>query len=74
MPLQFTCARAGTVAATRELKEGIAYADYDDAGLLLGVELLGPCEVSVLENIADLQPEPVRRFLKGSVPRGMVAA
>jgi hypothetical protein len=66
--------REGEVAETRELKEGLAYADYDGEGVLLGVELLGPCEVEVLDRIADQEPEPVQRFLKGSVPRGLVPA
>jgi hypothetical protein len=66
--------REGDVATTKELKEGLAYADYDAEGLLLGVELLGPCEVAVLESVADREPEPVRRFLNGGIPRGLVAA
>lgn len=67
-------AREGEVAQTKELKEGLLYADYDADGLLLGIELLGPCEAEVLDRIADGEPEPVRRFLKGSVPRGLVPA
>ena len=66
--------RQGAVAKTEEVSEGQAYADYDGDGSLLGIELLGPCTVAVLDRIADKEPEPVRRFLKNSVPRGLVTA
>jgi hypothetical protein len=66
--------REGAVADTREIKDGFAYADYDADGLLLGVELLGPCEVSVLDDVGVNEPEAVRRFLRGGVPREMVPA
>jgi hypothetical protein len=64
--------RAGDVQETKEIEEGVAYADYDAQGLLLGVELLGPCPVELLDRIADQEPEPVRRFLKGGPPRELV--
>ena len=64
--------REGDVARTEEVKEGYAYADYDTDGQLLGIELLGPCEVQVLDTIAEGEPEPVRRFLRGGPPRELV--
>jgi hypothetical protein len=42
--------------------------------VLLGVELLAPCEAGVLDHIAQREPEPVKRFLRGGVPRGLVPA
>ncbi len=66
--------QAARVWNTKEVSEGIAYADYDSEGLLLGIELLGPCHVSVLDSIAKGEPEPVKRFLKGSAPRELVSA
>ena len=66
--------REGEVAETKELQEGLAYADYDSDGLLLGVELLGPCEVKVLDEIGEGEPEPIKRFLKGGVIRGLISA
>ena len=66
--------REGEVADTREVKEGGAFADYDANGVLLGVELLAPCEVEVLEGIAAQEPEPVKRFLRGGAPRELVPA
>jgi hypothetical protein len=62
--------RAGKVAATKECKEGVAFADYDRDGKLLGVELLGPCEIEVLDKIA--KQKPARDFLRRSVPQGML--
>ncbi len=64
--------RKGEVAETKEVSEGRAFADYDANGNLLGVELLAPCEVAVLNQISSHEPEPVRRFLMGSPPRELV--
>jgi hypothetical protein len=66
--------REGQVAQTKELTEGVAYADYDADGLLLGIELLGPCQVEVLDKLAESKPEPVKRFLTGGAPRELVVA
>ena len=66
--------REGEVAETREVAEGIAYADYDSRGVLLGVELLGPCDAAALDGLAEREPEPVKQFLKGAAPRGLVPA
>jgi len=66
--------REGSVAQTKEVKEGVAFADYDEGGLLLGIELLGPCEVQVLLDLAKGEPEPIRRFLQGAAPRELVVA
>ena len=66
--------RTGEVAETKEITEGIAYADYDAAGLLLGIELLGPCQAEVLDRIGQSEPEPVKRFLRGAAPREMICA
>jgi hypothetical protein len=64
--------RAGEVMETREVVEGRAFADYDASGLLLGLELLAPCEASMLDLLAATEPEPVRQFLRGSPPRELV--
>jgi hypothetical protein len=66
--------RDGKVAQTKEICEGVAYADYDKEGILLGLELLGPCQNDVLERVTASEPEAVRRFLLGGVPRDLVAA
>jgi len=64
--------RDGAVEDTREVAEGRAFADYDNEGFLLGIELLAPCELSVLDRISQEEPEPVRRFLRGGAPRELV--
>jgi len=64
--------REGEVAQTEEIEEGVAYADYDAGGLLLGIELLGPCRVQVLDQIAKNESGPVRQFLTGGAPRELV--
>lgn len=66
--------REGEVAETKEEQEGVAYADYDSSGLLLGIELLGPCQIEVLDRIGQSEPESIRRFLKGAAPRELVCA
>ncbi len=66
--------REGPVAQTKEIKEGVVFADYDEEGLLLGIELLGPCELGVLHELAHREPEPIQRFLQGAAPRELVVA
>ena len=66
--------REGTVFETREVIEGRAFADYTEDGWLLGVELLAPCAVQVLDELFEEEPEPVKRFLRGSPPRELVSA
>jgi uncharacterized protein YuzE len=60
--------RAGKVAETKVYAEGRALADYDRKGMLLGIELLGPCEVRVLDKISRREPAPIKNFLRGSIP------
>ena len=45
--------------------------DYDKDGRLLGIELLSPCEVTIFDQIASQEPEPVLKFLRESIPRKM---
>jgi uncharacterized protein YuzE len=63
--------RPGKAAETREFADGRALADYDRKGNLLGIELLGPCEVEILDKISRGEPAPVKIFLRGSIPREM---
>jgi hypothetical protein len=66
--------RQGEVAETKEVQEGVVYADYDSAGSLLGLELLGPCPVAVLDGVAQSEPEAVKQFLRSAAPRELVPA
>ena len=64
--------RQGEVDETKEVVEGKAFADYASDGALLGIELLAPCDVAVLDAIAQEEPENVRRFFRRVSPREMV--
>lgn len=70
--------RSGKIHETREFEGGIAIADYDKNGYLLGVELIAPCKVTIVNSIAaNESPEVQRRtkaFMKSSGPRSMIAA
>jgi len=66
--------RRGKVAETKEYVEGKALADYDRKGNLLGIELLGPCKVQVLDKISRREPASIKNFLRGSIPRDMALA
>lgn len=64
--------RKGKTKTAKEYADGNVFADYDKHGHLLGIEMLGPCRESVLDRIAKAAPE--KRFVRGAVPRGMIAA
>lgn len=66
--------REGSVATTTEVSEGVAFADYGADGLLLGIELLAPCSLAVMDQLGATEPEPVRRFLRGGPPRELIVA
>jgi hypothetical protein len=56
--------RKGKVHETREYADGNVFADYNHAGELLGVELLGPCDVRVFDRLTRGEPKPVKNFLR----------
>jgi hypothetical protein len=70
--------RRGRVHETREFADGFAFADYDKSGYLLGIELLGPCRVQVVDQLAANEPALVRtktkQFIRNVGPRPMIAA
>jgi hypothetical protein len=66
--------REGKVVQTKEISEGIAFADYAADGLLLGIELLAPCPLEVLDRVSETEPEPVRQFLRQGVRKEMICA
>jgi uncharacterized protein YuzE len=63
--------RKGKSVRVEEFADGAAFADFDKQGRLLGIELLAPCEIALLESIAK-NPR-AKRFVRESVPAGMVA-
>jgi hypothetical protein len=70
--------RRGKVSQTIEFENGAAFADYNARGELLGVELLSPCRVTIIDKIAANEPVSLRKsmkaFVRRSGPREMVAA
>ena len=66
--------REGAVSETKEVSEGVAFADYSVDGSLLGIELLAPCPVAVLARVLDKEPEPVQKFLSRGIRKEMIVA
>ena len=64
--------RKGRVSETRAFAGGAAFANYSKNGDLLGIELLGPCKLSVLDKIS--LDRDSKRFVERSVPREMALA
>ena len=62
--------RKGKAAQTKEFADGNVFVDYAKNGELLGIEMLGPSHISVLETITANEPE-TQRFVNRSVPREM---
>ena len=62
--------RKGKAKTTKEYASGDVFADYDKHGDLLGIEMLAPCRVGVLDKIAAGTSE--KRFVRRAVPRGML--
>jgi hypothetical protein len=42
--------------------------------MILGVEILTPCQIAVLDNLAKKEEKPVREFIRSSAPRSLVVA
>jgi uncharacterized protein YuzE len=65
--------RKGHVARTVEHADGRAFADYSVAGKLLGIELIAPCKITVLDSILSAQErEPIKKFIRKASPRELV--
>jgi uncharacterized protein YuzE len=66
--------RPGKSALVKEFAGGCAFADYDRNGHLLGIEILAPCQIAVLDKIARRESKPIKNFLRNSIPREMALA
>lgn len=67
--------RSGKAAQVKEFQDGAAFANYNHKGELIGIELLAPCQLAVLDKISKSEPKAqleVRRFVRGNMPRDMV--
>jgi hypothetical protein len=66
--------REGKRLETKEISEGVAFADYGAEGVLLGIELLAPCSPEIFDRLSETEPEPVRNFLRHGVRKEMIFA
>jgi hypothetical protein len=68
--------REGKAAQVKEFADGTVFANYARNGELLGIEMLAPCEIKVLDKIAASEDPKYRNqtrdFFRNSVPRNMV--
>ena len=68
--------RKGYYHHVKEFADGAAIADYDKHGYFLGVELLAPCRIKIVDELAKEEPlalrSSVKRFMKNSGPRELV--
>jgi len=63
--------RKGHAARVIELADGNAFANYDRNGLLLGIELLAPCNIAVFDQVTRMEPKEVKEFLRDKIPLEM---
>ena len=63
--------RRGKATKVREYADGNAFANYNEAGELLGIELLGPCNVRIVDKIAK-RDAAIKKFIRSSSPRRML--
>jgi len=63
--------RKGKAAKVREFADGNAFANYSRSGALLGIELIGPCKVSVVDQITK-RDERAKRFVRRTAPKPML--
>ncbi len=70
--------RTGRVHRTVEFVDGNVFADYNRRGQLLWIQLLGPCNISIVDKLASKESLELRkrtkRFMKQSGPPALVAA
>ncbi len=66
--------RSGTVVDTRELIDGLVFADFGADDQLLGIELLGFCEPEQLAAFVKDEPEAVKHFVHWAAPKQLVTA
>lgn len=69
--------RKGRYDHVKEFAGGSAIADYDKNGYLLGVELIAPCKVKIVDELAAEESpalrNSVKRFMRSTGPRELVA-
>ena len=53
--------RNGKAARTVEIEEGVLLADYDEAGHLLGIEILEPCDPNRVAQLLNTNASLIER-------------
>ena len=67
--------REGMTARTKEVSANALLVDYDDAGNLIGVEILAPVNMSRLVGLVDEDHrQSFLRFIQQSLPKELRAA
>lgn len=70
--------RKGHRDYSQEFAGGAAIADYDKHGYILGLELLAPCQVKLMDEVASTETLAVRSRIKNFVrktgPRELVSS
>jgi hypothetical protein len=64
--------RGGKSAKTKVLRDGLVLADYGKDGKLIGVELLGTCDTSLLDSIPI--EKRAKNFVRNAAPRELLPA
>ena len=64
--------RNGKSAKTKVLQDGLVLADYGADGKLIGVELLGTCNTSLLDAIR--LEKRAKTFVRNAAPRELLTA
>ena len=64
--------RKGESKEVREYHDGDVFADFNAKGELLGIEMLAPCSIAVLDKIVSESES--QQFIRRSIPREMALA
>jgi uncharacterized protein YuzE len=64
--------RPGRAARSRVMNDGLVVADYNAAGQLIGVEMLGPCRAEVFDSIRI--EKRVKNFIRRAAPAELIPA
>jgi uncharacterized protein YuzE len=70
IPAVYFRVRKGKSAETKEFDRGKVFADYNSRGELLGIEMLAPSTIKVLDRVTSDEPQS-REFVRQKVPREM---
>lgn len=66
--------RTGKVHTVKEHAGGAVLANYNRKGELLGIEVIAPCRVSILDRIGRQDSQATRKFFRNALPRELVEA